>query len=318
MMNRNRYLYHLIALAAVTVWGLTFISTKKLIQFGITPEEIFVLRFLVAYAGIWVLALFPARGASPRQPASAAGQVDSPRRLWAASWKDELLLLLGGITGGSVYFWAENTALSYTQATNVSFIVCTAPLYTALLSLLIERKERATLPLLFGSLLAVVGMGLVVYNGQFVLKLSPLGDILSLTAALVWACYSLIMRRMSDRYHTLFITRKIFFYGILTILPTFIYKPWSAGMSLLVQPAILFNLLFLGVLASLVCYAAWNLVLRQLGTVRASNYIYLNPVFTLLGSALWLSEQITATALLGAGCILAGVYWAGKRGGNQS
>ncbi|MDR0896099.1 MAG: DMT family transporter [Prevotellaceae bacterium] len=297
-MNNNRYLYHLIALAAVTVWGLTFISTKKLIQQGITPEEIFVLRFLVAYIGIW--------GLSVRRTGS------SSCRLWADSLKDELLLIVGGITGGSVYFWAENTALSYTQATNVSFIVCTAPLYTALLSLLIERKERATLTLLFGSLLAVVGMGLVIYNGQFVLKLSPLGDMLSLTAALVWACYSLIMRRMTDRYHTLFISRKIFFYGILTILPTFIYKPWSVGFHQLVQPSVLFNLLFLGVLASLVCYVAWNVVLKQLGTVRASNYIYLNPVFTLLGSALWLDEQITVVALLGAGCILAGVYWAGK------
>ena len=73
-----------------------------------------------------------------------------------------------------------------------------------------------------GSLLALVGVALVVYNGHFILKISPLGDFLTLLAAFSWAFYSLIMKKMSGRYRTTFITRKISFYGILTILPAFI------------------------------------------------------------------------------------------------
>ena len=56
---------------------------------------------------------------------------------------------------------------------------------------------------------------------------------------------------MSGRYRTTFITRKIFFYGILTILPAFILHPWQFSLSGLWQPAVWMNLLFLGVLASL-------------------------------------------------------------------
>ena len=237
----------------------------------------------------------------------------SPRKLFADNWKDEFWMFLGGITGGSFYFFTENTALEITLATNVSFIVCTAPLLTTILSLWIYKKEKATRGLMAGSLLALVGVALVVYNGSFVLKISPLGDFLTLLAAFSWAFYSLIMRKMSNRYSIIFITRKIFFYGVLTILPAFLVHPWQFDITRLLEPAILFNLLFLGVLASLICFVVWNVVLKQLGTIRASNYIYLNPLFTLIGSAFLLGERLTMVALMGAALILGGVYWAEKK-----
>ncbi len=280
MHTTKNYIYHLIAILTVGIWGLTFISTKVLIEHGLSPQEIFLLRFLMAYLGIWFI---------------------SPRKLFADNWKDELWLLWGGVTGGSFYFFTENTALEITLATNVAFIVCTAPLLTTILSLLIYKKEKATAGLVGGSLLALVGVALVVYNGHFILKISPLGDFLTLLAAFSWAFYSLIMKKMSGRYRTTFITRKIFFYGILTILPAFILHPWQFSLSGLWQPAVWMNLLFLGVLASLVCFVVWNIILKQLGTVRASNYIYLNPLFTLIGSAVLLDEQFTkkrSTAVL--------------------
>lgn len=292
MHTTKNYIYHLIAILTVGIWGLTFISTKVLIEHGLSPQEIFLLRFLMAYLGIWFI---------------------SPRKLFADNWKDELWLLWGGVTGGSFYFFTENTALEITLATNVAFIVCTAPLLTTILSLLIYKKEKATAGLVGGSLLALVGVALVVYNGHFILKISPLGDFLTLLAAFSWAFYSLIMKKMSGRYRTTFITRKIFFYGILTILPAFILHPWQFSLSGLWQPAVWMNLLFLGVLASLVCFVVWNIILKQLGTVRASNYIYLNPLFTLVGSAVLLDEQFTVMSLMGAMLILGGVYWAGKR-----
>ena len=159
-----------------------------------------------------------------------------------------------------------------------------------------------------GSLLALAGVALVVYNGHFILKISPLGDFLTLLAAFSWAFYSLIMKKMSGRYRTPFITRTNYFSGIQPIL-----HPWQFSLSGLWQPAVWMNLLFLGVLASLVCFVVWNIILKQLGTVRASNYIYLNPLFTLIGSAVLLDEQFTVMSLMGAMLILGGVYWAGKR-----
>ena len=292
MNSKKNYTYHLTAICTIAIWGLTFISTKVLIEYGLSPQEIFLLRFLIAYVGIWFI---------------------SPRKLFADNWKDELWLLLGGITGGSFYFLTENTALGITLATNVAFIVCTTPLLTTILSLLIYKKERATRGLIGGSLLGLVGVALGVYNGSFVLKIFPLGDFLTLLAAFSWAFYSLIMRKMADRYSTTFITRKIFFYGVLTILPAFLFHPWQFDIEKLLEPAVLLNILFLGVLASLICFAVWNVVLKRLGAVRASNYIYLNPLFTLVGSAFLLNEHLTIMALMGAVCIFGGVYCAGRK-----
>lgn len=292
MFTTKNYAYHLIAILTVGIWGLTFISTKVLIGYGLSPQEIFVLRFLMAYLGIWFI---------------------SPRKLFADNWRDELWLLLGGVTGGSFYFLTENTALEITLATNVSFIVCTAPLLTTILSLLIYKKEKATVGLIGGSLLALAGVALVVYNGHFVLKISPLGDFLTLLAAFSWAFYSLIMKKLFGRYRTTFITRKVFFYGLLTILPAFFFRPWQFPLQGFLHPAVWTNLIFLGILASLVCFVVWNVVLKRLGTLQASNYIYLNPLFTLMGSAVLLGEQLTVMGLVGALLILSGVYWAGRK-----
>lgn len=291
--------WHAVALLTVACWGTTFISTKFLISAGFTPEEIFVLRFLMAYLGILFMA---------------------PRKLWCRSWQDEGLLILAGMTGGSLYFWSENTALEMTLATNVSFIVCTAPLLTLLLSLLFEKRRtrQGTRRLLSGALIALTGVALVIFNGKFILQLSPLGDLLSLVAASTWAVYSLLIRRLMRTYGGLFVTRKVFFYGLLTILPVFCFRPWNFPLSGFSDPLVWGNLLFLGILASLICFAVWNVVIEKLGMVEASNYIYLNPVFTLLAASAFLDEQITPLALLGITLIMCGVYRASSRGSKAS
>lgn len=284
--------YHVIAFLVIAIWGMTFISTRVLIDHGMTPEEIFLVRFLIGYVGIWFI---------------------SPKRLWCDNWKDELWMVAAGVTGGSVYFYAENTAVGLTYVNNVSFIVCTAPLFTAFFDLALHRNRKPTRGLILGSLLALFGMLLVIFNGSFDIKFVPHGDLLALLAAILWGVYGIVVNKVTDRYDTKFITRKIFFYGVLTILPFFIKKPWAFPLSGFSDPIVIFNVVFLGVLASLVCYEAWNVALKRLGTITASNYVYLNPVFTVLGSFLFLGESITRIALIGSVLILSGVYLAGRK-----
>lgn len=288
---QNPLIWHLIAVVIVAIWGTTFISTKVLIHHGLRPEEIFFLRFTIAYIGIWLV---------------------SPHKLFADSWRDEGQLLIAGIMGGSAYFLTENTALGITLATNVSFIVCTAPLLTILLLLLLKKSHPTLKPLFIGSALALVGVALVVFNGSFVLKISPLGDLLSFTAALTWAFYTLSVNGMMKKYDGVFVTRKVFFYGLLTILSVFLFRPWSFPLAGLLETVVAGNLLFLGVLASLLCYAVWNVVIDKLGSIESSNYIYLNPIFTLIGSALFLDEKLTWLAFVGIAFILIGVAWAAR------
>lgn len=287
---QRRWPYHLLAIAVVLTWGVTFVNSKVLLNHGMQAHEIFFVRFLLAYVCIWLI---------------------SPRRLWSDSLADELRLILLGITGGSLYFITENMAVKIGYVNNVSIIVCTAPLLTTLLALLIFKDFTANRPLIVGSIAATVGVMLVVFNGHIYLRLNPLGDILALSAALCWAVYSLLLRKMSH-YSSVFITRKVFFYGLITVLPVFIFRPWNFPFSGFIHPVVAGNLLFLGLIASFVCFVLWSFVSKKLDALTASNYIYLNPISTITTSAIVLHEHMTWMATLGSLFILIGVYLANK------
>lgn len=290
-MTKKKYWYHLMAIITVIIWGTTYISTKVLIGHGLEPSEIFFYRFLMAYVCIWPF---------------------SRQRLWAASFRDELLFFASGLTGGSLYFLFENTALGITLASNVALILCTAPILTAFLFFLFHKNERLKSKLVYGSLIAFAGVILVIFNGGFILKINPLGDVLTLLAALMWAFYSLFIRNLNAKYPTLFVTRKVFFYGLLTILPMFFFHPLRFETEVLFDPYVLFNLIFLGLIASMICYIAWNNATKNLGIIRVTNYIYFSPMVTLIASAILIDEIITPVALVGSVFILTGVYVAEK------
>ena len=225
--------------------------------------------------------------------------------------KDELLLVLAGVMGGSLYFWSENTALQYTMASNVSFIVCTTPLVTAILNAAVRRERIGRLTLL-GGCLSLVGIGMIAFSGGEGFHLSFLGDALAMLASLTWAIYTVVTNGLLKKYPSALISRKVFFYGMLTIVPVLLVKGWTFPAGRFLEPKVLLNALFLGVVASLACYALWNSVIKRLGTVGSSNYIYLNPLFTLIAATLLLGERLTPVAIAGCLITLIGVWTASR------
>lgn len=281
-----------VALCVCAIWGETFVSTKILLENGLMPSDIFFYRFVLGYICIWAF---------------------SYKRPWADTWQDEFLLLVLGIMGGSLYFLTENMALMFSTASNVAILVGSTPLITAVLLALFYKDERMNTRQMVGSLLAFSGMALVILNGQLVLHLNPKGDILALCASLTWAFYSLVIKRLSRHYNSLFITRKIFVYGIITILPyLWLESPLQTDLTILSKPTVWVNLLYLGVIASMLCFVAWNWTLKRLGTVRATNIIYLQSFWTMFFSYIILNERITLMAILGTATLILGMYLAGK------
>ena len=299
MREKQRLLGHILAFITVAIWGSTFVFTKMLLLNGLSPAQIFTLRFIVAYVLLLAFELVTRWQSF---------------RLFSTSWRDELVMLLLGITGGSIYFLTENAAMLYTTATNTSLIVCSCPLFAMLLVALAYRQtERFTRVQVIGSLLACLGMAVVVLNGRFVLHLSPFGDMLAFGACLCWAVYSLLMKSVTNRYSTFFITRKVFFYGLLTILPYYLLFPAFPSFDVIFSPEVLWNLLFLSVIASMVCFLIWNWVIHQLGAVVATNWVYFNPIITILFAWWLLHEHITLWFLLGSLLIIIGMILSDKK-----
>jgi drug/metabolite transporter (DMT)-like permease len=289
MKHQGKLTGYLLALFTITVWGSTFICSKVLLTVY-TPVQIMLTRFLLAYGALWLL-----------------------RPKWVKlPLRQELIFLLLGLTGCSVYFYTENTALTYTLASNVSIIVAAAPIFTAVLAHLVG-EERFKPNTLLGFLVAFAGVILVVCNGTFVLKLNPRGDLLA--AAACWAVYSVLLRKHSADLDPIFLTRRTLFWGIVTALPMALAEGVPYPVESLLQPVIAGNFLFLGLIGSGLCYVFWNRAIQILGVVTTNNFIYLNPFVTIVTARLFLSEPISPLALLGAVLITAGVVAAQGRPG---
>lgn len=290
MESQKQILGHLAAFFTIFVWGITFISTKVLLV-PFTPVEIMFYRLILA-----VLALFIA---SP--PPLTWGKLD--RHMLRDEWK----IMAAGLCGVTLYFLCQNIALSYTLAANVSVLVSVAPLFIALVSRAI-LNEKLKANFFLGFTVAMAGIILIAFNGSIVLKLNPLGDLLSILAALVWAFYSVLIKKISTQQSAMFaVTRKVLFYGLLFVLPVLPLFEFRLGLERLVVLPNLFNLLFLGVGASALCYVTWNYAVHLLGPVKTSVYIYMIPVVTIVASVLVLHETFTLAAGVGMALILTGM-----------
>ena len=284
---------HIVAIFVVLIWGTTFVSSKVLLNSGLLPADIFFVRFIIAYSCLLCL---------------------SHKRLFANSIADELTLAGLGIMGGSLYFLTENMALLHSTSSNVSILVSTTPLVTALLLAIFYKSERLSSRQICGSVLAFIGVVLVVLNGQLVLHLNPLGDALALGASFTWGFYSLFMRRIMGRYSADFITRKVFFYGLVTIMPYFaLVHPLDIDLLTSGSMTIWGNLLFLGFVASTGGYLLWNWVMRKLGAVKSTNFIYLQSLVSMVAGHVILGERITIMAIAGAVILIIGMILAVRK-----
>lgn len=278
---------HIAAFITITIWGTTFISTKILLE-DFQPIEILFFRFVLGLIALFIV---------------------YPKRLKGTTFKQELIFSMAGLSGICLYYLLENIALTYTLASNVGIIISVAPFFTAILSHIFMRKdERLKANFFVGFIVAIAGIFLISINGSK-LKLNLIGDVLAIIAAFVWAVYSLLIRKISSYgYNTVQTTRRIFIYGIVFMLPTLFFFDFNWDFTRMISSKYLFNLIFLGLGASALCFVTWNYAVKRLGAIKTSVYIYVVPVITVIASAIILQEKITLMAAIGTVLILAGLF----------
>lgn len=286
-MGNKKTIGHLAALLTIIIWGTTFISTKILLV-DFQPVEILFFRFVMGF--FVLLAIYP-------------------KRLKTVNRKEELTFALAGLCGICLYYLLENIALTFTLASNVGVIISVTPFFTAILAhLFMKSEEKLRVQFFTGFIVAMVGIVLISFNGQE-LELNPMGDLLAIVAALVWAFYSILTRKISSfGYPVILTTRRTFFYGILFMIPTLFFFDFQPGLSRFTNLTYLFNILYLGLGASALCFVTWNFAVKELGTVKTSVYIYMVPVITVVTSVLILHEQLTVLAGMGTILTLIGLF----------
>lgn len=284
--QKTRVAGHMAAIFTMLIWGTTFISTKVLLE-SLSPLEILVLRFVAGYIFLWLIRPVP---------------------LKMKSVKEELIMVVAGITGIGIYYLLENIALTMTQASNVSVIVSVAPIFTGIMAHFFLDGERMKKSIVAGFICAMLGICLITFQKGEKLELNPVGDFLGLAAAAIWGVYSVCTRKIGGfGYDTIVTTRRTFFYGILFMLLALPFMDFHLQVPALLQPVNLANVIYLGIGASAICFVTWNYAVKSLGATKASVYIYGIPVVTILMSIPLLHEVITLQAIAGTVLTLVGL-----------
>ncbi|TVL60517.1 multidrug transporter [Brachyspira hyodysenteriae] len=283
-MNQNIKAY-LCTFFSILMWGITFISTKILLR-DFSPVEILFSRFLLGFSLLFII---------------------YPKNNKMYSKKEEILFAITGLSGITLYYLFENMALNYSLASNVGILVAIGPLFTGIFASMF-LKEKLKTNFFVGFIFAIIGIAVITFNGKFILKINPIGDMFALLAAVMWGIYSVLVKKAADLGHnSILITKKTFMYGIIFMLPVMFFMGFDININDYLKPVNLINFLFLSFIACTLCFITWAYATKILGAVKTNTYIYLIPIITLITSKIVLNENITLFAIIGIIFILLGV-----------
>lgn len=279
------------ALFTVIVWGATFVASKFILTNGVSPFVLMTFRFIVAYFILWVFC----------------------RQVLPIKFnRQELYFLLLGLTGGSLYFYCEYISLKYTSAVNVGLICALVPIFSTLI-LIIIRKIKINISYIIGSLVAFVGAFLVITKGDYNFEIYPFGDCVAFAASILWAIYTVILKLLGSELNPLLISRRLFFYALITIIPLVVIYSDLDEFCLFAEFNVLLPSLYLAVIASAVCIWLWNVSINLIGIIKTNNYLYFLPVVSLIASSIFYSDEISIFTIIGTFAIFIGVIISNKR-----
>ncbi|AYJ90928.1 DMT family transporter [Bacillus safensis] len=291
-MKNKQLLGHLAAMFTIFLWGSTFISTKILLT-AFSPTEILFFRFFIGYLALMII---------------------YPVTMKVRSKKHEGMFALAGLCGVVLYYFLENVALTYTFASNAGVISSVVPFFSFLLAYFLLKDEPLHSRFFIGFCIAMTGIVLISMNGMTTFQLNPLGDALALTATIVWAFYSILSKMINQYgYHIIQVTRRVFFYGLLWMIPLIWHFKIRLDWERLTNPSFAFHLLFLGLFASAICFLTWSFSVKTLGVVKSSVYIYGVPIITMVISMIVLHERLTLMSALGTALTLGGLLLSDKK-----
>lgn len=282
----------ILLLAAVILWGWTFIATKILLE-ELDPLEIFALRLSIAVPLLGVLLLI------------RRTRLEFSRGDWTA------IAIAGAIF--AIHFVVQLTGLTTTTATNTGWIIAFTPLTLAVLSWGALR-ERIGRHLAGGVAIATAGILLLVSRGN----LSDLGwvrsfgDWLILASTFTWALYTVATRNVVTRRDPLAVTFAISLAAAILIAAPFLATADTVAIRSMTTRGLL-ALLYLAIAGSVVGQWFWQHGVAKLGAARAGIYLYVEPLATLALAVPVLGEPFGFFVAIGGALVLAGVY-VGQRG----
>jgi drug/metabolite transporter (DMT)-like permease len=229
---------------------------------------------------------------------------------WSVSMRH--FLWLGGLALLGTFlnrvFWS--IGLSLTTASNSALLMTTSPIFVLIGSSLFSRAE-VTFRTGAGIFISFVGVFLVIrgdWKGGAMSSETFQGDLIIIAAAVSWALFTVLAKRLLKEYSSLKVTAYVMFIGTILFLP-FLPNEKGGGWGGISGLA-WFSVLYVAILGNCVAYFLWIRGIENIGPLRTILYQYLMPVTAILFSIPFLKETVTATQVWGAVVVFGGIFLA--------
>ncbi len=273
-------------IAAVVIWGTSFIATKIALD-ELTPLTIIFLRLILASILLFILALYSQKNFS----------------LDIKNHGGIFILALIAV----FHLWIQVTGMQYTTAANTGWIIGTAPIFMAIVGFVVFKESLSPIRIL-GILLAFFGLLMLMSKGDFssIDLLSNKGDFLILASAFTWSIYSAVNKKISLSYSPL-LTVLFLFVMMAVIISPFSINSKSIQSVVSLSPKGWIVIFFLGIFCSGIAYVLWAQALKEMDSVKVGAFLYLEPFVTVFAAWLILNEEITVIMILSGMVISIGV-----------
>jgi drug/metabolite transporter (DMT)-like permease len=285
----------------ILFWGSSFVVVKIALGEGLTPISIATFRFLIA-GGLFLMAILIEK------------KIKRNYRLLVEK-KDFPTLVFLALTGVTFFFIIQYTGIQLAGASIAAILVCLlSPILITLLSAIIF-KEHLVKKQFFGIGIAAIGTIIVVTSGTISLPTHQqflLGSLILLFTPILWATYTLVGKKIMDKYSPFLIVAYVNVLGGLCLIP-FSLAENSFYQILTISPYSWLAILYLAITCSLLGYYIWFHVMKHVKAAITSSFLFAEPLITVLFAFMFVGEELSMFILAGGFLIFIGVYLVARR-----
>ncbi|PKP39227.1 MAG: EamA family transporter [Bacteroidetes bacterium HGW-Bacteroidetes-15] len=287
-MSKKLFAVYMSAIIAMVFWSLSFIWYKEVLVLY-RPVSLVIMRLIISSTLLFVVT-------------STLGRLDRIQK------KDIGKFLLLSFLSPFIYFLGESYGVSLIPTTLAAVIVSTIPLFSPI-GAYYYLKERISWMNFAGIVVSIVGVGLVIFHDGFELKDVSLLGIGFMSLAVISALgYSLIIKKMTDRYNVFSIVAYQNLIGIFYFLPLFFWLDFKQFIQVKPTWEVIIPLLNLGVFASTFAFIFFTYAIKNLGITKANIFTNAIPVLTAIFAYFILDEAITPIKMAGILVVVFGLF----------
>lgn len=294
-MFKNKTYYGIAcALLATMLWAGAFVVARLAVG-QISPMTLGATRWFVA---LLILCTFT---------------LPKVKKEWPVAKKFLPQIIGAALTGVAAYSPLSYFAAQTTSAINLSLISVTTPIFIVIISSMMGQKQSANTWL--GCTIALIGSFYLVCNGEMSRLLGlqfAAGDFLMLLAAVGFAVYSLILRKIPEGLSQITIMSLMAFFAVLMLIPCVIWESTQPTMVFNMNGIVFFSIVFSAVCSSIIAWFTWNLGLQHAGPATSGMIYYSLPLWGGLFAFVFLGETMGMVHLVSGALIIGGIVWASR------